>query len=43
MLYSQKRFNGVLWAFVVGWYADTAAAIKCRVGRSNGLYGGVMV
>ena len=43
MLYPQKRFNGVLRAFVVGCYVDTTAIIERRVGRSNGVYGSVMV
>lgn len=43
MLYPQKRFNGVLLAFVVGRYVDTTATIKRRAGRSNGVYGGVMM
>ena len=43
MLYPQKRFNGVLRAFVVGWYVDTTAIIKRRAGRSNRVYGGIMV
>ena len=43
MLYPQRRFNGVLRAFVVGWYVDTTADIKRSVGCFNGVYGGVMV
>ena len=41
MLCPQKRFNGVLRAFVVGRYVNTTAIIKRRVERSNGVYGGV--
>lgn len=34
---------GVLRAFAVWRYTDTIAYIKRRVGRSNGICGGVMV
>ena len=43
MLCPQRRFNGVLRGFIIGWYVDTTANIKRRAGLLNAVYGGAMV